>query len=155
MGRINTQHEVELREALGEFEHRLETPIVPGEMESWMRGVHESSCHVAAILLERVDHAHGAVLREILREDTSLASRVEQLEEEDDATLARAAEIQKSAAHLLMAATKAEPHEGKLENAVRVFTDEALQLVLRIRKLEAALETWYQEAFLRDRGVVD
>jgi hypothetical protein len=155
MSRINQQYESELRGALGEFEQRLEVPIVPGEMENWMRSVHESSCHVAAVLLQRVDHAHGAILREILREDTSLAARVEQLEEEDEGILARAAEIQRTAENLLVAAAKVEPHEGKLENTVRLFTEDALQLVLRIRKQEAALETWYQEAFLRDRGVVD
>ena len=155
MSRMNQQHEMELRDGLGEFEHRLETPIVPGEMENWLRGVHESSCHVAAVLLERVDHAHGAILREILREDTSLAARVEQLEEEDEGILARAGEIQRSAENLLVAAAKVEPHEGKIDSAVRLFTDDALQFVLRVRKQEAALETWYQEAFMRDRGVVD
>jgi len=107
------------------------------------------------VVMERVDHAHGAILREIVREDTSLATRVEQMEEEDEAILSRAAEIQRAAENLLVAVAKVEPQEGKLESAVKLFTEDALQLVLRIRKQEAALETWYQESLMRDRGVVD
>jgi hypothetical protein len=59
------------------------------------------------------------------------------------------------ASNISVAAAKVEPDELTLAKARDHLVERGLSLVLRIRKQEAAVKTWYLEAFQRDRGVGD
>jgi hypothetical protein len=52
-------------------------------------------------------------------------------------------------------APKLEPDEGKANDLLKDLIDAGLAFVTRVRKQEVAIQTWFFEAFNRDRGPVD
>ncbi len=49
-------------------------------------------------------------------------------------------------------APEVEPDEGQANNHVQALIDEAMAFIMRARKQEVAVQTWYVEAFNRERG---
>lgn len=142
-------------EVLDGLEQQLETPVVPGELESWTGEAQLAMARLAHALRHRVEDVHDEQLAEIAAEDAELVIRVEALRGEDEALLEEVDRLRSRAAKLNEAAPRAEPNERRLGRGVDAFVEEALAFVIRVRKQEVALRTWYQEAFQRDRGVAD
>jgi hypothetical protein len=141
--------------ALDRFENCLETPIIPGELDSWVSNARHACIETVAKLKDHVPIWHEPALEGISRQDPELANRVEQLRQED-------AELREQAFHLMERmdkvasdADKLESYEPVLKQEVSDIIDSGLKWVFRTRKQEVALTTWYREAFNRGRGVPD
>ena len=59
--------------------------------------------------------------------------------------------VQRMAEHV----PKLAPDEDKAVRHTAKLVDGGVALVARVRKQEVAVQTWYSEAFNRDRGAVD
>jgi hypothetical protein len=141
--------------ALEDFESCLETPIIPGELPSWLHTARIRCKRVADELRHEVTETHNNILRHIIHEDIELAARVDDLEAKDKELLDQVAIIQAEIDRLCERGEQAEPHESKLDDHVKCFTSKALAFIIEARKQEKALTTWYMEALTRDRGVAD
>ncbi len=145
----------ELTAALETLEQRLETPIVPGELASWVEEAVPAWDRAEAQLRSHVETMHPKQLKEILRQDRGLAARVEQIQQADADLLQQIGQVRQIVNKLRAAADDLEPDEKPAEDATTALVDQGLQMVIAARKQEAAISTWYVEAFERDRGVVD
>lgn len=144
-----------LKSELSRFETQLETPVVPGELPVWLQAVEQALSTLIPDLRTCIDNRHRATIEEIAKQDQELLTRVEQLKSEDRAILQEAERQVALVSSLAEQGDKLEPDEGHVAQAVRKIVDEGLQLVIRIRKQEAAISTWFMEAFDRDSGVAD
>jgi hypothetical protein len=145
----------ELKIALESLETSLATPVISGELADWLEAAQKTWAQASAQIDERIDQRHPVQFEEIGNADPELLPRVEQLQEEDAAIKADVASLRtwlgRSAAHL----PKLEPDEVKAQQHLAKFVDEGMALIARVRKQEVAIQTWYFEAFNRDRGAVD
>ena len=144
-----------LFEALAEFEKSLETPVVPGELTSWVDQARDALSRVHRELDEHAAANHTEIFDDIVRQDPSLYDRVDQMREEDRQLIVRLQEFEQRLAGLSQAAFEAEPDEGQLSDRIDAAVHHGLKFVIDARKLEHALTTWYLEAFERDRGLGD
>jgi hypothetical protein len=101
------------------------------------------------------ERTHTELLDEMSNQDPELASRIEDLKAEDSRLLETWKQIHAELGRFCGLAKRAEPDEGKVSEPVTQLTDQALAFVIGVRKQEAALTTWYMEAFNRDRGIGD
>jgi hypothetical protein len=147
--------EDEFRRALEHLETVAGTPIVSGEMERWLEEVDGAFTQCRAALETRVRQSHAPQLVSIKREDPEMLRHVELLQKEDAQILETIAALAARADVLKPMVRRIEPDEKRAETALTELGEQAVQLVVRIRKQEVALRTWLQEAFTRDRGVVD
>ncbi len=145
----------QLTTALESLEKRLETPIVPGELSSWVDQAVSALDEVSQLLKRHITENHPKQLNEILVQDKGLAARVEQLQEADVALVEQLVEVRRIADVLRANSERLEPDEAPAEDLNQALVDQGLQLIIEIRKQESAISTWYLEAFHRDRGVVD
>jgi DNA repair exonuclease SbcCD ATPase subunit len=145
----------QLTEALESLEKRLETPIIPGELMEWTDAVTEAVVEVEKHLVGQIEEAHPKQLAEMREQDEGLAPRVEQLEQADAALRQKLADVGRLARKLRDVAEKIEAEEHRFAEATAALVEKGLDLVIAARKQEAAIATWYMEAFERDRGVVD
>lgn len=149
------EQEADLREALETWELTLETPVVPGELRYWSDAVYEGFQKVECALRPKLDQVHRDQFKKIRKEDLALAKRVEQLQADDDEIRKQLAYVSERIEALRRKAPTAEPDELKAKKEHDGLADDALGLVIRIRKQETAIGTWLTEAFSRDRGDVD
>lgn len=145
----------QLTTTLESLEKRLETPIVPGELSSWVDQAVSALDEVSQLLKRHITENHPKQLNEILVQDKGLAARVEQLQEADVALVEQLVEVRRIADVLRANSERLEPDEAPAEDLNQALVDQGLQLIIEIRKQESAISTWYLEAFHRDRGVVD
>jgi hypothetical protein len=145
----------ELFSSLERFEASLETPVVPGEMLDWLETAQQLCREVDSLVRREIDEKHPQTLQEISRQDVSLTPRIDELKANDVELLGKWNEMVQKASALYNKADQAEPNEAKIDSPIKRFGDDALKLVIETRKQESALETWYMEAFDRDRGVAD
>ena len=145
----------EFHDVLEGLESALEAPVVPGEMESWIRTVQEAWEPVADRLHIEMEVHHPEQLDEIAKQDDEMLPQVEKLREEDRLIMEQFEEVGQWLTQLVERAPKLEPHEQRADQAVQQLVDNGIDLVVRIRKQESALKTWFVEAFNRDRGIAD
>jgi hypothetical protein len=144
-----------LKSALSALETSLATPLVSGELSDWLEAITNSWKTASAALQPYLEHEHRSQLEQIGNADPEMLPRVEQLQAEDCA-IERDRQsfdhaLSRTAAHL----PKLEPDEEKAQQHVKKLIDEGLAFVTRVRKQEVALQTWFVEAFNRDRGAGD
>jgi len=152
---LEKSHEERFRTALERLETAAATPAVPGEMPMWLDEVEQAYEELQQTLDRQVRSSHTSQLTSIRQEDPEMFRHVEQLQKEDAEIVAA---VQSAVARLPILkpmVERVEPDEKRVERALAEFGEQAMQLVLRIRKQELALRTWLQEAFTRDRGPVD
>jgi hypothetical protein len=145
----------QLVEALQVLEKRLETPVVPGELVSWSEEAAAAIEAAGRVLREHIADNHSRQLQEILRQDRGLAARVEQMQQNDVDLVQQLTEIRRLAGELRSSARQVEPDERLAADAHAALVEKGLQWVIAARTQEAAIATWYVEAFDRDRGDVD
>jgi len=141
--------------SLAKFEKWLETPVVPGELSTWLRATRKAGEEVGDLLGPEIKDKHGQMLREISGEDSELAQRVEDLKAKDKELISECETIRHELDRLCEMAEQAEPHEEKLDEHLEDFTAKALNFVIESRKQNNALTTWYMESLTRDRGIAD
>ena len=148
---------VELENALFQLEDRLETPVVPGEMVEWCRQVQAAFEGLRTLYEDRVRPSHERQFAAIRNEDPALDTRTSQLASEDEAIVV---ELERLGSILNILADHVDPQAETAEDLgtgeqLPELVREMLAVVIRIRTFEKAVQTWYVEAFQRDRGVVD
>lgn len=144
-----------IKKRLAELEDALELPLVPGELTAWTAKVANAARGVHGLLTEHLAQAHREDFTEIADQNLEMATCVDTMKGEDAAIRREFERFKELADNVAAAATRAEPDELTLEKARTHLIDHGLALVLRTRKQEAAVRTWYMEAFQRDRGVGD
>jgi hypothetical protein len=147
--------EAVLREKLATCEQSLETPLVSGEMLSWLKAIERSLAEVDDAFRLRADRVHALLYREIAAQDPDLLSRVQDMQREE-ADL----KTQLAVARSFFADARArckEPAEAAAspDGGPMAEVKQTIELIIRIRTLLTALATWHDEALFRDRGVGD
>ena len=147
--------DAELKSALEAFEVSLATPIISGELADWLKQVGLAWSKLLDQLRHNIEHAHAEQFALIEEQDLELLPNVEQLQTEDAAILEDCDALERTIARTTSHAPKLEPDEEKARQHTKPLVDAGIALVTRVRKQEVALQTWYVEAFNRDRGAVD
>jgi hypothetical protein len=145
----------QLRTALDKLEQCMETPVVPGNLETWLGSCRDYWVDVESALQLRIDEGHAEILSEIASQDPELLPRVELLLQEDIVLLKKARQLRNDADWLAAGCRQDHANQTKIDEQLQLFTKDSLEWVLRIRAQETAIVTWYQEAFNRDRGTGD
>jgi hypothetical protein len=148
-------HNRELRDVLERLETNLLVPIVAGELPSWINEVcsawkeaaHTITMHVCGRLPLQYD--------EIANQDSDLLRRVEELKADNEAILKEMDCLQPIVTWLAEHASDFEPDELKLKHHVALLTKDCIAFLQHVKKHELAVQTWFVEAFNRDRGVGD
>jgi hypothetical protein len=147
--------EQQFRDALEQFETCAGAPLIEGEMPQWIECVDEAIAMLKPRLEQQLGEVHRAELVQIRRTDQEMYRHVEELQAEDQRIAESFRAIQERLPILRQLAERVEPDEKRAAKAVEEFADNALKLVMQIRKQEVAFQTWLMEAFTRDRGVAD
>jgi hypothetical protein len=147
--------EKDVFERLEQLERTVYVPIVSGEVTQWLDAVAKSVKRVEETVCGYFRAVHPALFEQITEYDPEQNSRVQALEGEDDEICACLHALVDFAEKLQGAGEFVEPDERLIANATKELSDRAVGLVLRIRKHETEISTWYVEAMMRDRGPVD
>ena len=145
----------ELKTALADFETSLGTPIVSGDLAAWAEVAKKAWDEASAQLHYHVKHLHPRQYDEISQQDPELLPRIESLKAEDDAIEQQREQIAQVVNRVAQHVPKLEPDEEKAQGHVKTLVDDGTAFLARARKQEVAVQTWYVEAFNRDRGAVD
>ena len=144
-----------LYNSLSAFESQLHIPVIPGELQSWAEAAADALSTLAPLIRHQINEHHREQFRDIRSEDAGLAARIDRLEIEDKSVIAELDELQHLCDRLCERAGQIEPDEQRVKHAVNDLINKGISLVLRVRKQEMAIQTWFVEAFSRDRGKVD
>ena len=145
----------QLSEALARWESCLETPVVPGELLTWLDEAKHACDEVGAQLRPQLERTQPKLFQDIVGQDPSLVPRVEELKSEDQQLLDQMDRVRAHIEQLRNRASQLQPPESKIDRIVATLSQEALSLVISVRKQEKAITTWYLESFDRERGVAD
>ena len=155
MTTVQQDFEPVVNEAMTNLETALLTPLVSGELDSWVQDILEAALELGAPLREYVESVLHAQYVQIAKTDEELLPRVEQMIEEDKSFLAEydgfLAELETLAARV----PAADKDELKVADHRAHVETRGNAMILRIRKQRAVASTWLSEAFYRDRGPVD
>lgn len=154
MGKTNNPQE-NLKTALANFETGLVTPIVSGDLAEWLDEVKKYWSEASVQVHNHVKHLHPRQYDEISKQDPELLPRVELLKAEDDAIEQQREHLSGIIQRIAEHAPKLEPDEEKAQKHTKTMIDDGIAFLTRVRRQEAALQTWFVEAFDRDAGAVD
>lgn len=144
----------EFKTAIESFETALLTPITSGDLPDWLEKLH-SAWKQAADIFPGEGRLHEQQLDEIATQDPELLFRVEQLRAEETEINEQCARIDKAIMRLAEHGPQLEPDEERARQPTQQVIDDGLAFVTRVRRQNIAVQTWYNEAFNRDRGPVD
>ena len=151
-----TNHaECDLKPALADFETSLVTPIISGELATWAKEVQKTWSEASAQIHYHLKHLHPRQYGEISQQDPELLPRIELLQAEDEAIEQQREQLAQAISRVTQHMPKFEPDEEKAQKHTKILVDDGTAFLVRVRKQEAAVQTWYVEAFNRDRGAVD
>src|SRR4051794_22647580 len=150
----NNSHD-DLMAVLTKFETSLLTPTISGELPSWLEEVQKSWEEASTQIHFHVKHLHPRQYDEISKQDPELFPKIEQLQAEDEAIEQQRAQLSQSIGRVGQQAPKLEPDEEKAQKYTKSIIDQGTAFLTQVRKQEIAVQTWYVEAFNRDRGAVD
>lgn len=144
-----------LQDAMLRLEAALLAPVVSGELKQWTEAVAESSQAFGSRWIAFVNSVLHQQYVQIAKTDPNLLPRVDQMIQEDRHLLADFGQFQSSVDDLAVRADQVRKNEGKAaEERSRVEKD-GIDLILRIKKQQAAATTWFNEANYRDLGTGD
>lgn len=143
------------KEQLSALEEVLAEPLVPGELTEWAAAVASATIKVEETLDRELRQLRPQQYETILREDAALAPRVEEMQRADNANILAARRLAKQLSTISEHAAQQQAAETAFQERVNDLVETGLRLVVDVRKQEAAVDTWFQEAFQRDRGVGD
>jgi len=145
----------ELSATLEKFETALLSPVISGELVEWIAAANEAMQELCRSMRRQFVAIHQKEFAEIARQDPELSNCVQQLQNEDATIAHELQHAQQRLTSLAELAEMAEPDELRVETLREQVVEQCVELVLHIRKQEAAAATWLTEAFQRDRGDVD
>lgn len=145
----------ELLITLEAWETALDTPVVSGELQAWMEQVQSAWQDVASKVEQHAGELHPRQLKQIADQDPELIPQVEKLKAEDEEIQKDRESLERRLSTLAEHAPDFEPNEEKIKQHVEALAKHGISFVNRVRKQEVALDTWFMEAFQRDRGVAD
>jgi hypothetical protein len=145
----------DLKSALTTFETSLLSPTVSGQLANWLDEVQKSWEEASAQIHFHVKHLHPRQYDEISKQDPELLPRIEQLQAEDEAIEQQREQLAQSIGRVGQHVPKMEPDEEKAQKYTKAMIDNGTAFLIQVRKQEAAVQTWYVEAFNRDGGAVD
>lgn len=148
-------HKSRLDEGLEALETALESPLVPGELQTWLENAAAAFAKLEAPLRGRIEEDHPRWFDEISHEDEGLLERVKHLREKDRELLAQYERLARQANSIDFKLEEDHETETRLDPIVERLSEHGLEFVIAVRKQEAAVTTWFVEAFQRDRGVAD
>lgn len=144
-----------LNEAVKKLETALLSPVVSGELVSWVQTAQQAAKGLAEPLQRFIKTVLRAEYAEISESDQELQGRVQQMADEDKSILQEHEAFQKDLADLARRAPQVASDEAKLEDSRLGAEKRGVDIILRIKRQQAAIGTWLSEAVLRDRGTVD
>lgn len=150
-----TSVEQTLQETMQRFESALLAPVVGGELKMWIAGVREAAATFGLDWTRYLRSILHVQYDEIAKVDPELLPQVDQMVEADELLLEDYAQFHESLQELAARASKVASHESRLEGAREQLEKTGIELVVRIKKQQAAAATWLTEAHYRDRGVAD
>ena len=149
------QPEAELKTALDVLETSIATPIVAGDLAAWIGDVEQSWSDAAAQIHCHVQQMHPRQFEEIAEQDLELLPQIDMLKAEDAAIERQREKLSQEVTRLAQHLPRLEPDEEKAMKHTKSFVDEVTRFIARVRKQAVGIQTWYVEAFNRDRGAVD
>ena len=147
--------ERELRGALEAFETSLATPVVSGELAVWTESVRKAWNELSTQVHYHAGHLHPRQYQQIAGEDPEMHACVEKLKAEDEKIEQDREALTRLTTRIAEHAPKFERDEEKIRSHTQHLIDTGIPFVARVRKQEIAIQTWFMEAFNRDRGVAD
>lgn len=147
--------DLRLKSSLEVFETCLVSPMMAGELVDWVAELQNAWTDGACQVREHIKELHPRVYGQIASVDPELLPRTEKLRAEDLAIEVECEEFARLLDRIAQHAPQFEPDEEKIAPHTRLLVDKGIELVTRIRTLEAAVQAWFVEAYTRDRGVVD
>ncbi len=144
-----------LDDRLAELEVTLSTPRLSGELSEWSQRVCQAAQGLASVLEVELAQLRQEQFQVLLAEDTSLACRVDEIKAADEANRRVSREIAEQLCGIASETAARSDAETEFQSQVAELAEAGLRLVVDVRKQETAMNTWYQEAFQRDRGVAD
>lgn len=144
-----------LEETLSKVETALLSPVVSGELKSWVTNVRQAA---ATFVVDWTGYHHTvlhAQYAEIGATDSELASFVQKMIQTDQQLLEELTRFHEALHDLNRQAADANWQEGKLAAEQKRIEETGIALILKIKKQRAAVTTWLAESAYRDRGTVD
>jgi len=150
-----THTDQDLKSSLERFENCLITPVMSGELISWVDETKTAWTEAFAQVRQHVSEFHPRQYKQISKEDPELLPKTEKLQAEDALIEDDAEEFERLLHRFAEHAPKFEPDEEKIATHMKSLIDDGVEFITRVRKQEAAVQAWFVEAFTRDRGVAD
>lgn len=147
--------EAAFKTAVDGFERALVSPILSGDLASWLDEVEETWREASSQIHFQTKHLHPRQFEEIAQQDPELLPRIDLLKAEDAAIEAEREKFNQCLGRLAQHFPKLEPDEDKAKKHTVTLIDEGVAFITRIRKQVVAVQIWYIEAFNRDGGAVD
>lgn len=147
--------EHDLKPSVDRFENCLITPVLSGELVSWTEEVQSAWNDCVAQIRLHLSELHPKQYKQISKVDPELLPRTEKLQQQDEALEEECEEFARTLRRFVEHSPTFEPDEEKIAKHVQSLIDDGIELVTNVRKQEAAVQTWFIEAFTRDGGVAD
>lgn len=145
----------ELQRSLAKFEKFLETPVIPGERNLWLKTVKEAAQGIDQQLRDQIHVVHPRKFQNIGQFDPGLLHRVERLKKSDDENFKLWETFRQKLAPNKDDAQAHAGDESPVLDDVSESANEGFHVIVEIRKQEEAILTWMGEAANRDRGTLD
>ena len=139
-------------DALERLESDFLTPIVPGELVSWLGTVSESAQFAGAMLWRHVEGDNQTEYAEIIAQDREMFARVEQLKTGDRECYRQMEALLDHIIRFQRESLRQEWNESMARFPVETLIKQGLAWVIDAKRQEKSRETWFNEAFQRDRG---
>jgi len=148
-------HESDLKDSIAKLESALLTPVIAGELISWVTTVQDAADDLEEHLRTFADQVLHPQYKEIAKADNEMLFRVQQLKEEEVKLLA-AHEAFRRNLHLLAQRTpQVFEDEAKVADERALVEKQGMKLMTELKRQQLAATTWLAEAVYRDRGPVD
>jgi hypothetical protein len=143
-----------IKPALESLETLFAAPMVPGEHVAWTESLTAEWESLEPQIRQHLG-AHEQQYKQMLEVDQEMFKRVELLRQEDQAIAAELDGLGELIERLRLKTPVAVPNEARTDKEREALSDGGLAFVMRLRKQEGAIDTWFSEAFNRDRGAGD
>ncbi len=143
------------QDALNRLEDCLVTPVMPGELSSWLGTLAEAAETTGALLWRQIEGPNQQEYAQIEALDPNLCPHVEMLKKGDQDSYQRLEAFMDQIARVRRRAEMFSANEILFQTPVNSLLDEGLSWVIHAKRQEKARESWYLEAFIRDRGEGD
>jgi len=144
-----------LEETLSKVETALLSPVVSGELKSWVANVRQASATFTVDWTGYLNTVLHTQYAEIAATDPELSSFVQKMIQTDQQLLEELTQFHEALHDLKGRAADVKWQEGKLAAEQKRIEESGIALILKVKKQRAAVATWLSEAVYRDRGTVD